>query len=162
MINKLKQFTGIASLEGQWLRRRYFDAEVLTHVAERIKQSESGHTGELVVAIEASMPKHEPNPRLRALEVYGRLGVWDTPLNSGMLLYLALDKRVIEIVADRGITVPTELWQQVCARFQARLAKADYIDGLLDTVDEIELLLKAHTPQGNNEENILANEPVLL
>lgn len=162
MNNTIKRMTGIAALEGQWLRRRHFDQEVLTHVAERIKQSETKHTGELVLAVEGVMPSHETNPHLRALEVYGRLRVWDTPLNSGVLLYLALDQRAIEIIADRGITATQPQWQQVCARLQARFAQAEYIDGLLAAVDEIEAILKEHAPVGDNEANVLPNNPVVL
>ena len=85
---KWRELTGWSSIEGQWLRRKHFTPEVLAHIAERIRQAEQGHTGELVVAIEAVMPAHERNSRLRALEVFGRLGVWDTPLNTGVLLYI--------------------------------------------------------------------------
>ena len=102
MQSTIKKVTGLAQIEGQWLRRRHFNAEVMAHVAERIRRSEEGHSGELVLAIEAVMPSHESDSYQRALEVYGRLRVWDTPLNSGVLLYLALDQRRIEIIADRG------------------------------------------------------------
>lgn len=162
MKQKLKQLTGISALEGRWLRRRHFDAEVLAHIAERIKQGESLHTGELVVAVEAMMPSHEKNAHLRALEVYGRLKIWDTPLNSGVLLYLSLDQRAIEVIADRGITASNEQWQQVCTRLQQRLAKADYIDGLMYAVDEIQAILKIHSPLGDNDANVLSNTPVIL
>lgn len=159
---KLKKMTGLTALEGHLLRRRHFDEEVLKHVAERIKQGESAHTGELVVAVEAVMPSHEASSQLRALEVYGRLRVWDTPLNSGVLLYLALDQQAIEIVADRGLSVSDDQWQQVCSSLQSRFAKADYIDALLDTVDAIQMLLKAHAPEGDNNANVLPNEPVIF
>lgn len=162
MKQTLKTVTGWAALEGQWLRRRHFDAEVLAHLAERIRQSESSHTGELVFAIEGAMPAHEKNPHLRALEVYGRLRVWDTPLNSGVLLYLALDHRAIEIIADRGISASAAQWQQVCDALRTRLAQGDYIEGMLAAVDQIEALLHAHAPQGDSQLNALPNEPVLL
>lgn len=162
MKSKLKKMTGVAALEGHLLRRRHFDEEVLAHVAERIKQSESTHTGELMVAVEAVMPSHENSPHLRALEVYGRLRVWDTPLNSGVLLYLALDQQAIEIIADRGLRVTDAQWQQICTDLQLRFAKADYIDALMDTVDSIQALLKAHSPLGDNEANVLPNEPVII
>ena len=108
------------------------------------------------------MPKHEKHPHYRALEVYGRLRVWDTPLNSGVLLYLALDQRAIEIIADRGITASSAQWQQVCARLQARLAKGDYIEGLLAAVDDIEQILQKHAPEGDHTADVLSNAPVLL
>ena len=42
-------------------------------------------------------------PRERALEVFGLLRVWDTEENCGVLVYLLLADRDVEIVADRGI-----------------------------------------------------------
>lgn len=160
--NTMKKVTGLAAIEGHLLRRRYFDQEVLAHVAERIKQGEQGHTGELVLAVEAVMPSHESEPHLRALEVYGRLRVWDTPLNSGVLLYIALDKQAIEIIADRGITATNGQWQGICEPLQQRFAQADYIDALMDAVDAIQVLLKEHAPAGDTEVNVLPDEPVVL
>lgn len=162
MKSKFKQLTGVAAIEGHLLRRRHFDEEMLAHVAERIKQGESMHTGELMVAVEAVMPSHESSPHLRALEVYGRLRVWDTPLNSGVLLYLALDQQAIEIIADRGLSVTDTQWQQICADLQARFAKADYIDALMDAIDSIQALLKTHAPVGDNDANVLPNKPVVF
>ena len=163
MQNKLKELTGIAALEGQWLRRRHFDESVLAQIAERIRQGESEHSGELVVAVEAMMPSHEKNAHLRALEVYGRLRVWDTPLNCGVLLYLALDKRAIEIIADRGIEVSGEQWLQVCADLQARFAKGDYVEGLMAAVDAIQAILKTQAPHSSDPKaNVLSDMPVIL
>lgn len=157
-----KKIIGYAALEGHWLRRRHFDDEILAHVTERIKQSESHHTGELVLAVEAAMPAHEPDAHLRALEVYGRLRIWDTPLKSGVLLYIALDQRAIEIIADRGVTADNTQWEQVCMRLQQHFSQGDYIDGLLQAVDDIEQILLVHAPQGDISANILPNEPVLI
>lgn len=162
MQNKFKQLTGLAALEGQWLRRRHFDEALLAQVAERIRQGESEHGGELVVAIEAMMPGHEANSHLRALEVYGRLRVWDTPLNSGVLLYLALDKRAIEIIADRGLAVSNEQWQQVCESLQRSLASSEYVEGLMAAVDDILAILKTQAPSSEQHTNVLPDKPVML
>lgn len=160
-----KQAIGWASLEAQWLRRRHFTPELLAHIAERIRRSEVGHAGELMVAIEAVSPGHEPDSRQRALEVFGRLRVWDTPLNSGVLLYLALDKHHIHIIADRGIAAPDDLWAGVCDHLQRRLHAKDYAGGLLAAVDEIETVLRTRAPvleAGAVDLNDLPDEPVFL
>ena len=165
MQSKIKTITGIAQVEGQWLRRRHFNAEVLAHVAERIRTSEAGHSGELVLAIEAVMPAHESDSSQRALEVFGRLRVWDTPLKSGVLLYLALDQRRIEIIADRGISAEAEQWRKVCSRLQEAFVRKAYVEGLLAAVDDIEHILKHHAPFAENEHvdtNYLPNEPILM
>src|SRR5690606_19127206 len=108
---------------------------------------------------------HEPDSSQRALEVFGRLRVWDTPQNTGVLLYLALDRHHIQIVADRGIAAPDDLWAQVCDRLQSRLQQKDYAAGLLAAVEDIEKILATRCPpvsavHGN--QNDLPNEPVLL
>ncbi|MCC2596263.1 TPM domain-containing protein [Pusillimonas sp. MFBS29] len=160
-----KRFTGWSSLEGQWLRRKHFTAEVLAQIAERIRLGEQGHTGELMVAIEAVSPEHEPASRMRALEVFGRLRVWDTPRNTGVLLYLALDRHSIEIVADRGIAAGDDLWEQVSDRLQSRLQNSDYAAGVLAAVEDIEKILAGRCPPGagpGGNPDDLPNEPVLL
>lgn len=161
-----KVLTGWSSIEGQWLKRRHFNAEMLAHLAEQIRKSEAGHTGELVLAIEAVMPPHEHDSYQRALEVFGRLRVWDTPLNSGVLLYLALDQRRIEIIADRGIQISDQAWHEVCQHLRHALAKQQYLSGLVEAVQRIQDLLRQGAPLdpaiSTADDNHLSNAPVLL
>ncbi|MBF6616943.1 TPM domain-containing protein [Pollutimonas thiosulfatoxidans] len=160
-----KQVTGLAGIEGHWLRRKHFTPQLLAQVAEHIGQSEAGHSGELMLAIEAVSPRHEPDSRLRALEVFGRLRVWDTPLDTGVLLYLALDKHHIHIVADRGVTASDDLWQAVCERLQERLKRKDYGPGLLAAIEDIEEILSSHCPPlplDGDQANNLPDAPVML
>ena len=160
-----KEFTGWATLEGHWLKRKHFTPECLQHIAGRIQAAETKHTGELVVAIETATPSHERDSHQRALEVFGRLRVWDTPWNTGVLLYLSLDRHSIEIIADRGITAPNQAWMDVCERLQVRLQSGEYVDGLLSSIDAIETLLGMYSPpvpEGEENRNDLPNKPVLL
>lgn len=162
---KWKELTGWAALEGHWLRRKHFTKPVLAQIADRIKLCERGHTGELMVAVEAVSPAHERKSHLRALEVFGRLRVWDTPHNTGVLLYLALDKHSIELIADRGVSAPNAAWEGVCDQLQSRLQHGDYVAGVLAAVDAIELLLSAHCPaleQGEVNADDLPNDLVIL
>lgn len=163
----LKEMTGWAGLEGQWLRRRHFNAEVLALISERIRECERDHCGELVLAIEAVSPLHERDSRMRALEVFGRLRVWDTPANSGVLLYLALDRHRIEIVADRGVPAPDHEWEAVCGRLRVRLAEKAYADGVLEAIEAIEDIMKRYCPPRREDSDDaggdhLSNEPILL
>ncbi|SSY85967.1 TPM domain-containing protein [Alcaligenes faecalis] len=160
-----KELSGWASVQGQWLRRRHFNAEMLGHLAEQIRKGEENHSGELVVAIEAVLPAHEADSAQRALEVFGRLRVWDTPLNSGVLLYLALGQRRIHIIADRGIKADQAQWTQICQQLEKDLASREYLSGLLAAVSAIETVLQqgapAQTP-GVAAVNAWPDEPVLL
>jgi len=160
-----KELSGWASVQGQWLRRRHFNAEMLSHLAEQIRKGEQNHSGELVVAIEAVLPAHEADSAQRALEVFGRLRVWDTPLNSGVLLYLALGQRRIHIIADRGIKADPAQWAQICQQLEKDLASREYLSGLLSAVSAIETVLQQGAPThapGEAPVNALPDEPVLL
>lgn len=162
---KWKELTGWAFLEGHWLRRRHFGPVALERIAGRIAAGEQGHTGELMVAIEAVSPAHERQSHRRALEVFGRLRVWDTPRNTGVLLYIALDRHRIELIADRGIAAPATAWQAVCGRLESRLQHGDYLAGVLDAVSDIEQLLAVYSPPlmaGESNGNDLPDQPVML
>src|SRR3546814_19028453 len=75
----------------------------------------------------------------------------DLPLNTGVLLYLALDRHHMHIIADRGIAAPDELWQQVCDRLLASFGEKAYASGVLAAIDEIESILRTRSvalPEG--------------
>lgn len=159
-----KQLTGWATIEGQILRRRHFTPAILERIAQRISECERTHSGELMLAIEAVSPSHEPDSHARALEVFGKLRVWDTPQNTGVLLYLALDRHRIELIADRGIAAPDSEWQAVTERLQQNLRQGVYVEGIHAAVDEIEQICERHCPPlgAADNGNLLPDQPVLL
>lgn len=160
-----KQLTGWAKLEGQWLRRKHFSAAALARIAQHITASERRHTGELMLAVEGATPVHETDSHLRALEVFGRLRAWDTPLNTGVLLYLALDKRRIHIIADRGIAAHDSAWADICAQLESRFQQGEFIDGVMAAIDAIEKVLLVSCPplpQDGVKGNDLPDAPVML
>src|SRR5213078_258951 len=87
--------------------KRAFAPDVLSHIEHAIAAGERTHRGQVCFAVEGSLPPlrvlRKLTPRERALEVFGLLRVWDTEENAGVLVYLLLADRDVEIVADRGI-----------------------------------------------------------
>lgn len=162
---KLQSLIGWSTVQGQWLRRKHFTADALAQIGQHIAASEQRHTGELVVAIEGMSPAHEHDAAFRALEVFGRLRVWDTPLNTGVLLYVALDKRSIQIIADRGIATDDAVWADVCGKLQSRFGQGEYLAGVLAAIDAIEQILLVGCPPataGQAAVNDLPDAPVML
>lgn len=163
--NKLTKLIGIDTLKGQYLGRRYFTKSFLAELSEQIAESERNHQAELVVAIERKFPGHLELTRDRALEVYGRLRVWDTPLNTGVLLYLSLDRQAIEIIADRGIEVADEKWVEVSASLADYFKNKQFCEGLEAAVKQIQGILNIACPrcaESDSCDDFLANEPVIL
>ena len=126
-------------------------------LARRVSASEQRHTGQVRICVEGALPlsyvwragRQAPLHavvRQRALAWFGRLRVWDTEHNNGVLIYLLLAERRIEIVADRGLQrcASTQDWQDVVARLGAHLQNGALENGLTQALEEVSALLVAH------------------
>ncbi|HXU66675.1 MAG TPA: TPM domain-containing protein [Casimicrobiaceae bacterium] len=148
--------------------RRVFPRSEMGRIEQAIVAGERTHRGQVCFAIEAALPPlrvlHRISPRERALEVFGLLHVWDTEENAGVLIYLLLADRDVEIVADRGIDrrVAPGAWQAICARMEAAFRESRFVDGVLVGIGEISALLAAHFPRTANVPNELPDKPVIL
>jgi uncharacterized membrane protein len=160
-------------LRHRWLdesdTRRAIPADVAQRLAQRVAASEQRHSGELRIYVEAGLPFddlwHDATPRERAIAMFGKLGVWDTEQNNGVLIYLLLAERAIEIVADRGLDrhVSAAQWQQLVERMAGAFRAGRYEEGLTQAIDAVTALLLQHFPlrEGEANPNELPDEPVL-
>ena len=94
-------------LEHHWRVRRIFTPKVLAAIEQAIKAGEATHSGQVRFVVEGALdgkPLFRDQPaRERALDIFAHLRIWDTAHNNGVLIYLLLADRKVEIVADRGI-----------------------------------------------------------
>jgi uncharacterized membrane protein len=154
-----------------WRTRMLFPAATLDAIEQAIKRAEQTHAGEIRFAIETSLtPRHILNditPRAHALEVFSHLRVWDTEANNGVLIYVQLADRNVEIVADRGFqgrVIPAE-WEAVCRLMEEHFRAGRFQVGSIAGVDAIGNLLARHFPQGPAraiQSNQLPDRPTLL
>ena len=149
--------------------RKAIPPALVERMAQRVAASERRHTGEIRICVEASLPTsyllREATPRQRAITMFGKLRVWDTEQNNGVLVYLLLAERAIEIVADRGLArrVDPGEWQRIVQRMGAAFREGRYEDGLTQALEEVSALLVQHFPAAPGEvrANELPDEPVL-
>lgn len=151
-----------------WIARRAFPRRTLDAIEAAIRASEKTHDGELRFAAEAGL---HPLPlwrgqtaRQRAQQVFAELRVWDTERNSGVLVYVQLVDRSIEIVADRGIAarVPQHEWDAICRRMEAAFREGHFEHGALNAIAEITALLARHFPPRGANANELPDRPIVL
>lgn len=151
-----------------WWARRAFGATVLVRIEAAITHSESQHRGELRFAVEggfdASSLFKRMTPRRRAIDVFSQLRVWDTAENSGVLIYVQLIDRDIEIVADRGINacVAQVEWDAICLRMESEFRQSRFEAGALAAIEEVTALLVRHFPAVGTNPNELPDKPVVL
>lgn len=147
-----------------WRARRYFPAPVLAAIAAAIRACEAQHAGEIRVVIEAAWPLPRAlrggSARDRALEVFARCRVWDTEYNNGVLLYVLLAERAVELVADRGVAggrVPQQEWDAVCAQVAGHFRAGAFEQGAVAGVQAIADVL-ARYPAGPGGATAARNE----
>ena len=150
--------------------RRVLPPDVLAQLRRRVAASEQRHTGQVRLCIEAGLPAsylwRDAPARERALMLFGKLRVWDTEHNNGVLVYLLLADHSIEIVADRGIDrhVDAEDWRAMTQSMGAAFQAGRFEDGLTQALEEVSALLVAHFPRAEGEPvcNELPDAPVVL
>lgn len=149
-----------------WLALRVFSKDAFARIEAAIQASEKSHSGELRFVVEAGLPLAFLGvaTRKRAEALFAQLGVWDTEQNSGVLVYVELVDRRIEIVADRGIAAKVEQaeWSAICRAMEIAYGKGDYVEGSLHAIDAITGILARHFPPGRRNPNELADKPVVL
>lgn len=133
-----------------------------------IKESETTHYGEIRFAVEAALDARSllegKGARDRAVEVFSQLRVWDTEHNNGVLIYLLLADRRVEIVADRGVhrDVGAQGWEEICREMEQQFRLGRFEEGVVVGIQAVARHLVRHYPASGKNENELPDKPVLL
>ncbi len=138
---------------------RLVPSAVLGRLASRVASSEQRHNGQIRICIEASLPLSylwrigrerslQQVIRERAVMMFGKLGVWDTVHNNGVLIYVLLAEHAIEIVADRGLAthISSAQWTELVAHMSEAFKANSYEDGLTRALEEVSLKLERYFP----------------
>lgn len=151
-----------------WLAYRAFPTTSRRAIERAISESEVRHGGEIRFAVEANLALapllRGISARQRAVEVYGQLRVWDTEQNNGVLIYLLLADRDVEIVADRGLNslVAAAEWEAICQAMEADFRRGAFEAGVRQGIRSIGELLARHFPPPADNRNELPDRPTLI
>jgi uncharacterized membrane protein len=136
-------------------------------IERAIARAELEHGGEIRFAAE---PALDPAPlfagqsaRERALEVFSLLRLWDTAERNGVLVYLLLADRDIEIVADRGLNMVKAVeWEAICRSIEQALRRRKFEQGVVEGIAAVSRVLAEHFPRRAADRNELPDRPVTL
>jgi uncharacterized membrane protein len=155
-------------LEHRWRVRRIFPARVLAAIEQAIKAGETTHSGQVRFVVEGALdgkPLFRDQPaRERALDIFSQLRIWDTAHNNGVLIYLLLADRQVEIVADRGIDarVGAAGWEKICTTMESDFRAGDFDHGVIKGIEVVSRQLAAHFPKHGAGRNELPDAPVVM
>ena len=151
-----------------WQVNRAFPRQTLIAIEQAIKASETAHVGEIRFAVEGALHSAPllkgQSARERALEVFSQLRIWDTEHNNGVLIYLLLADRDVEIVADRGIHAKAgaQEWETICRKMESAFKQANYESGVISGIQAVTQHLTKHFPASGVIQNELSDKPVVL
>ncbi len=155
-------------LSPHWRVRVAFPPHSLHAIEQAIQKSESRHRGQIRFAVETALDfpqlMRNESARQRAVEVFSRLRVWDTEHNNGVLIYLLLADRAVEIIADRGIhtRVGTDAWGAICQEMEAQFRQGRFEEGVLAGIKAVGKHMAHHYPGEGPQLNELPDAPIVL
>ena len=151
-----------------WQVKRAFPSNALTAIEQAIKASETARVGEIRFVVEGALDGRAlfkgQSARERAIDVFSQLRIWDTEHNNGVLIYLLLADRDVEIVADRGIhsKVGSRGWEKICRKMETAFKQANYEGGVVSGIQEVTQHLMKYFPAFGAGQNELPDNPVVL
>lgn len=152
----------------RWRVPRYFPRRSLRAIEAAIRASEASHGGELRVVVEGGLDLplllRSANARQRAAQLFRRLHLQDTRDASGVLIYLQLADRQVEILADHGIDakVGAAVWEAICRDMETAFRSGDFEAGALRGIAAINRVLAEHCARRPDDANELPDSPVVL
>jgi uncharacterized membrane protein len=155
-------------LEHRWRVRRIFPPEVLAAIERAIKAGEATHSGQVRFVVEGALDGaplfRNQSARERALDIFSHLRIWDTAHNNGVLIYLLLADRNVEIIADRGIDakVGAAGWEEICKDMETDFKAGNFKDGVIKGIEAVSRQLAAHFPAHGAGRNELPDTPVVM
>ena len=145
-----------------------FPARSLQAIEQAIRETEATHAGQIRFAVEASLDlaalRSNQTARERAIEMFAQLRVWDTEYNNGVLIYLLLADRDVEIVADRGIhaKVGHAAWESICRGVEAAFRQGQFETGVIAGIHAVGSHLQRHFPGKPAASNELPDRPIVV
>ncbi|MPW18933.1 hypothetical protein GCT13_19025 [Paraburkholderia sp. CNPSo 3157] len=151
-----------------WRVKVAFPPRTLSAIEIAIQESHKAHVGQVRFVVEGALHSAALfdglTARERAIDVFSQLRVWDTEDNNGVLIYLLLADRDVEIIADRGIhsRVSVDDWEAVCRMMESDFQCGKYQSGAVRGIEQVTALLNKHFPAHRPPREELPSFPVVM
>ena len=126
-------------------------------IKQAIMNAELDTSGEIRVHIENTFSGEVMD---RAAFVFRQLGMNNTKLRNGVLIYLAVKNRRFAIIGDSGINkvVPENYWNDIKSNMLNQFRENRFTEGLIEAITATGLHLKKHFPHQHNDINELPDD----
>ena len=166
MVTFIQRFF-VQIFNGTFSLYRNLSKQDLITIEKALDHAETQTSSEIAFAVEEKISVSDliknKSARERAIELFASLRVWDTAENNGVLIYLLLSERNIEIIVDRGVVsvLSHETIESVCREIESSIAEANVCEGLLAGIKKLTDLLSPHFPFQSNTVRNVSNKPFI-
>lgn len=137
--------------------KNLFSKEQTERIVEAVKVAERNTSAEIRVHIENHCAE---DPLDRAVAVFVTLGMEQTELRNGVLIYIAVKDHKIAIIGDAGVNknVSPMFWNECYAVMREDFVEGDFTRGIVRAIDMIEKEVKRHFPYREDNVNHLPDD----
>jgi len=99
--------------------------------------------------------------RRRSLRHFVESNAYDTVDRTGVLLFISILERRVELIADKGINakVAPDSWDRIVSSLVRGIREKNTVEAVITAVQEIGVILSEHVPPRKNDENELSDGP---
>jgi uncharacterized membrane protein len=149
--------------------QRVFNRDCLAAITQAVQRCEQSTLAQVCVIAEQTLPfsylrKNLP-VRERAITLFGKHRVWDTEHNTGVLIYVNMVERCVELIADRVVTrfVAQPQWDAWVAQLNTDFANNRFQEGLVAVIDAMHPVFAQALPaSAGASSNALGDAPIVL
>ena len=136
----------------------FFSLNEDQQILNAVKDAELRSGGEVRVHLENKCKPGDPVER--AVQVFNALHMFATKNRNGVLFYMAVKDKKYAVIGDEGINakVPTGYWAFLRDRMQNYFIKDAYLEGLLDSIEDVTQHLEKHFPYPKDDINEMPDD----
>lgn len=144
--------------------KKILTKEELRSLSDQIGEIEHKTSAEIRIAVRHK--KHWSERKLSARQVaereFGTLGMAKTKDRTGILVFILLNERKFELLADRGIiaVLPEVFWAHAAEKLSEHFSKSNFFHGLKTALAEIGEVLESKLPPTVEAKNELPNDVI--
>jgi uncharacterized membrane protein len=133
-----------------WDGIKLFPPPTLSNIETALKMGTAIHGAKFHFVVESALTGAPlfsgQTARERALDIFSYLRLWDTEQRNGVLIYVLLADKAVEVVADRGLadSTTTPEWKAVCSAMESEFRDQRFEIGAVNGIHAVNNILIHH------------------
>ncbi len=141
---------------------KFLTKKEMAQITAAVGEAEKTTTGEIRVVVAKNSRKFK-TVYDHAVAAFHQYGLANTKDKTGVLIFLSIKERKIQILADTGINekVQQTVWDFMVQQLSTNIREGNTCNAICEVVDHVGELLTLHFPMQSNDTNELPNDVIV-